>query len=447
MAESGNELERSNAQLIRLLESNRSSIHIFTDTPINLATLWFKGSLESEYKKFFREKIMDEVSHEHLKCTAFIYDLLPTTVLYTLVAFCLIVASAVHGQALAASFYIVLVIASLLVFLILASHLIFVSSEKYRGSIYRIVSGWIPCHVAGITMLCAPVMLLLSFATCSYELSPYICYISILLWLHFANYPRLSTIFKVFVLLIFTVIMVIPTNIDSLCCDGVKNKTIEVNGTQVQVEVPVSIFTGAHPMRIELVIQYCLLLIFVWMISVDFETMIRANFHADIQEEKRKTDMVRMNEKTQTKLANIMPTYVVDHFNETGLRIYSASRQNVGIIFFFVDFWASYSEDYKSGAEYIRLLNELVSDFDALLDKEEYKYVEKIKTISSTYMAASNLNPAYNDDDWKIQLSSLMHFMLELKQKLVEFCQDIPGWILIARFVCVFLYYSVEVTP
>ena len=420
------EQKSSEEQLIDLLQQKETSIHIFTDTPINLATLWFKGSLETEYKLFFREKIMDEVSHENLKCTAFIYDLLPTVILYTLVAFCLILSSIVHDQPLALSFHLILTVFSILVFLILLFHLIFVSNEKYRASLSPIVSGWIPCHVSGLTMLFAPIGLLIAYATCAYEMSPYVCYISILLWIHFANYPRLSTVVKVLILILTSILIALPLNIDGLCCSSNSTKTVQVNGTTMDVEIPVSIFSGTHPIRIEMILQYGLLCLFVWMLSVDFETMIRANFHADIQERDRKTEMVRMNEKTQTKLQNIMPAYVVDHFNETNTRTYSASRQNVGIIFFFVDFWASYSEDYKSGAEYIRLLNELVSDFDALLDKEEYKYVEKIKTISSTYMAASNLNPAYNDD-WKIQLSALMKFMLELKQKLIEFCQDIPG--------------------
>ena len=33
------------------------------------------------------------------------------------------------------------------------------------------------------------------------------------------------------------------------------------------------------------------------------------------------------------------------------------------------------------------------SDFDELLDKSEFRNVEKIKTIGATFMAASGLNP------------------------------------------------------
>ena len=40
-----------------------------------------------------------------------------------------------------------------------------------------------------------------------------------------------------------------------------------------------------------------------------------------------------------------------------------------------------------------RVLNELISDFDELLDQAEFRNVEKIKTIGATFMAASGLNP------------------------------------------------------
>ena len=43
--------------------------------------------------------------------------------------------------------------------------------------------------------------------------------------------------------------------------------------------------------------------------------------------------------------------------------------------------------------ECIRLLNEIIVDFDELLDDEKFRNVEKIKTIGSTYMAASGISP------------------------------------------------------
>ena len=45
----------------------------------------------------------------------------------------------------------------------------------------------------------------------------------------------------------------------------------------------------------------------------------------------------------------------------------------------------------------MRLLNEIICDFDKLLLKPKFSCVEKIKTIGSTYMAAAGLQPGHSD--------------------------------------------------
>lgn len=47
----------------------------------------------------------------------------------------------------------------------------------------------------------------------------------------------------------------------------------------------------------------------------------------------------------------------------------------------------------KQGLECLRLLNEIICDFDKLLLKPKFSGIEKIKTIGSTYMLASGLRP------------------------------------------------------
>lgn len=46
-------------------------------------------------------------------------------------------------------------------------------------------------------------------------------------------------------------------------------------------------------------------------------------------------------------------------------------------------------EANNEGVECLRLLNEIIADFDELLAEEPYKYIEKIKSTGATYMAAS----------------------------------------------------------
>ena len=52
-------------------------------------------------------------------------------------------------------------------------------------------------------------------------------------------------------------------------------------------------------------------------------------------------------------------------------------------LLFQVNFNELYDESYMGGKEYLRVLNELISDFDEILDRPEFRNVEKIKTIGA----------------------------------------------------------------
>ena len=46
-------------------------------------------------------------------------------------------------------------------------------------------------------------------------------------------------------------------------------------------------------------------------------------------------------------------------------------------------------EANNEGVECLRLLNEIIADFDEILEEDKFKSIEKIKSTGSTYMAAS----------------------------------------------------------
>lgn len=50
---------------------------------------------------------------------------------------------------------------------------------------------------------------------------------------------------------------------------------------------------------------------------------------------------------------------------------------------------------YLLGKACIRILNEIICDFDSLMDEPRFATVEKIKTVGATYMAAAGLNPKH----------------------------------------------------
>ena len=76
--------------------------------------------------------------------------------------------------------------------------------------------------------------------------------------------------------------------------------------------------------------------------------------------------------------------------------MYSQSYTRVGVIFASItNFHEFYTEldGNNQGVECIRLLNEIIADFDELLGDERFRAIDKIKTIGSTYMAAIGLIP------------------------------------------------------
>lgn len=52
-------------------------------------------------------------------------------------------------------------------------------------------------------------------------------------------------------------------------------------------------------------------------------------------------------------------------------------------------------EGNNEGVECLRLLNEIIADFDEVLAEDQFKYIEKIKSTGATYMAASGMSDRY----------------------------------------------------
>ncbi|XP_074041130.1 adenylate cyclase 3 [Leptinotarsa decemlineata] len=139
-------------------------------------------------------------------------------------------------------------------------------------------------------------------------------------------------------------------------------------------------------------------------------------------------DMRRRNEAL---VYNILPPHVATHFMGNRKRqhdeLYSQSYAEVGVLFAsmpnFSDFYSEETVN-NQGLECLRFLNEVISDFDALLELPKFQDVIKIKTIGSTYMAASGLNPTRQmkpEDPISVRwahLAILVDFALELKKAL-----------------------------
>ncbi|KAM4538188.1 adenylate cyclase type 8 [Fundulus diaphanus] len=174
----------------------------------------------------------------------------------------------------------------------------------------------------------------------------------------------------------------------------------------------------------------CLVLMTMFLVAVlynsrQLEAMARLDFLWRLQAGKEVEDMKEQREHNECLLLNILPAHVAQHFLERDANneeLYSQSYQRVGVLFAslpgFSDFYEQ-KELVQQHVECLRLLNHIISDFDELLDECYFQEVEKIKTIGSSYMAASGLSPDRQDceDGWH-HLSELVLFALAMEETL-----------------------------
>ncbi|XP_046396288.1 adenylate cyclase type 2-like isoform X2 [Ischnura elegans] len=98
-------------------------------------------------------------------------------------------------------------------------------------------------------------------------------------------------------------------------------------------------------------------------------------------------------------LENILPAHVADHFLAGGKvkdELYHERYNCIAVMFASIPNYKEFYDENdvnKQGLECLRLLNEIICDFDKLLLKPKFSCIEKIKTIGSTYMLASGLRP------------------------------------------------------
>ncbi|CAF0766132.1 unnamed protein product [Rotaria sordida] len=136
------------------------------------------------------------------------------------------------------------------------------------------------------------------------------------------------------------------------------------------------------------------------LIALDrrFEYMSRLDLLWTIKFQNEKHEVETVSTISRLLLENILPKHVAEIIIKENMSqgLYHESYDNVVVMFASIpDFKEFYvqSDANNDGLECLRLLNEIIAEFDKLLDKNKFSCVEKIKTIGHTYMAAAGLNP------------------------------------------------------
>ncbi|XP_065340009.1 Ca(2+)/calmodulin-responsive adenylate cyclase isoform X8 [Cloeon dipterum] len=194
--------------------------------------------------------------------------------------------------------------------------------------------------------------------------------------------------------------------------------------------------------------QHVLAVVYVIMFSVavlihgrQVEWTARLDFLWQMQANEEKRDMDALQHSNKRILFNLLPAHVATHFLDNQFRnnmvsentlsqdLYHQSYSRVGVVFASINnFSEFYSEldGNNQGVECLRLLNEIIADFDELLAEDRFRAIDKIKTVGSTYMAAVGLIPELkiqdddNDATAGFYLGTLVEFVFAMREKLLN---------------------------
>ncbi|XP_029461085.1 adenylate cyclase type 5 isoform X2 [Rhinatrema bivittatum] len=154
------------------------------------------------------------------------------------------------------------------------------------------------------------------------------------------------------------------------------------------------------------------------------ESTARLDFLWKLQATEEKEEMEELQAYNRRLLHNILPKDVAAHFLARERRndeLYYQSCECVAVMFASI---SNFSEFYveleanNEGVECLRLLNEIIADFDEIISEDQFRQLEKIKTIGSTYMAASGLNDSTYDRIGKSHIKALADYAMRLMDQM-----------------------------
>ncbi|UJR20313.1 hypothetical protein I4U23_023444 [Adineta vaga] len=170
-------------------------------------------------------------------------------------------------------------------------------------------------------------------------------------------------------------------------------------------------------------ISICILisLIVLYGISRQLEVGRRFQYHVVHKSAEQRVEIEKERERADWLLRNILPEHVIEP-----LRLhhgsYSRNHPCVGVLFAsLINFHVMYEEQYEGGKFYARILNEFYGDIEELFLDPRFSKIEKIKTIGSTFMAASGLQTDVNDQNPLDSVCDLFEFALAFQATMERF--------------------------
>ncbi|XP_072301351.1 adenylate cyclase type 5-like isoform X2 [Eucyclogobius newberryi] len=221
--------------------------------------------------------------------------------------------------------------------------------------------------------------------------------------------------------LLYVLVLEVPTaslfdNQDLLVMANAFNSTyVCVWNCAVDMKVPLKIMTP---------VVITVFVLALYLHAQQVESTARLDFLWKLQATEEKEEMEELQAYNRRLLHNILPKDVAAHFLQRERRndeLYYQSCECVAVMFASI---SNFSEFYveleanNEGVECLRLLNEIIADFDEIISEEQFRQLEKIKTIGSTYMAASGLNDSTYDKAGRSHIRALADYAMRLMDQM-----------------------------
>lgn len=437
----GGQAAEKDSEIVTCMRKDSQVEEYLYNPPINKCTLNFR---DADTEKKYRDHYLDDKYHSHqtshLSRPRFsaLIDAVVSFIYFLLISGCCFLLFSDGGQDFKIPWLVFFPIALVLevaVMLPLIANVRMVSGGgRQRSPLIRMCNiflKWCPRHLTGAVISSLPVAAV--YCNLSYPASVIFCLTIVVALLHYCNFTMLVSWLKSSLATVAGVLLICLVLVFSSETDPVPNTDISFNASSPSPTYAVTgNDTNTDPtttqgvLKYEIILNMFLLLALIWMLNREFDINYRLTFHGDMlaEEDKRKTQEEK--DTADWLLHNIIPEHVASVMKETSG--YCKNHNEVGVIFAkIVNYDDFYDESYEGGKEYLRVLNEMMGDFEDLFDDPRFKDVEKIKTIGACLMVASGLNPMTRceNKDPKAHLYALMEFAMELLNKLNDFNAEI----------------------
>lgn len=178
------------------------------------------------------------------------------------------------------------------------------------------------------------------------------------------------------------------------------------------------------PLAAQMLVLLGIFLVMVTYHARLIEVTARLDFIWKEKAERELTNTKHNRQLNDLLIKNILPDHVAQRYLKSDgiIRkddLYSNTHRLCGVLFASIpNFQDFYSEDIENGKACIRVLNEIICDFDGLLEDPRFDSIEKIKTIGSCYMAASGLCSKPGTEEEAV--CDLIEFAIAMRQRLRE---------------------------